>query len=226
MSQEVEILRRLKTMDKYGRWKTNGESKIINTHRYILCKCECGESRYVMLNMLKSGRSKSCGCFQKEIMSKIKKIHGLEGTPTYKSWRGLKYRCLNRNAQQFSRYGGRGIKVCDRWLDFKNFVEDMGIKPDGKTIGRIDNDGDYTPSNCRWETAEQQSNNKSCNRIIEINGEIKTMSQWCHSKSIPRSTVFNRLSHGWKPEDAVLSKGRRIEQGGQAILTKGSHAND
>jgi hypothetical protein len=117
-------------------------------------------------------------------------------SPTYSVWRGMKGRCYNPNNAKYYRYGERGIKVCDRWLDaeegFKNFLADMGEKPDNLSLGRINNDGDYTPSNCRWETGIQQARNTSRTVFIEYEGEVRCLSEWVEVTGIPRTTFYRR----------------------------------
>lgn len=131
-------------------------------HRLLTCSCECGAERYVRAHSLRSGVTKSCGCLHKE----VKRVHGLFGTDEYNVYNGMMQRCNNTKHPSYSRYGGRGIKVCDRWLESPlNFLSDMGERPDGLSLDRIDNDGDYEPSNCRWATWEEQARNKSTNRL-------------------------------------------------------------
>ena len=113
------------------------------------CKCDCGTSKKINGYVLIYGKSKSCGCLQRELSSIRMKKHGMKGTRTYKIWEAMKHRCCSEKDISYSRYGGRGIKICKRWInDFSSFLEDMGEAREGMSIDRIDNDGDYEASNC------------------------------------------------------------------------------
>lgn len=128
------------------------------------CVCDCGSKTLGLTARLKSGRKKSCGCIQG---LGYNSRHGFSGTPEYISYKSMRKRCNNPRSDSYSNYGGRGIKVCERWSSFKNFIEDMGPKPhESSTIDRIDPDGDYTPDNCKWSTKHEQSYNR---RIMKNN---------------------------------------------------------
>lgn len=128
------------------------------------CRCDCGVVKVVMAQCLRSGGTKSCGCLRKDYPRPGTPTHGMTGTPTYNSWRAMKQRCAGDD----ERWGGRGITICKRWLGrsgLTNFIADMGERPPGLTLDRINNDGNYEPSNCRWATPMQQTHNSRPRRM-------------------------------------------------------------
>lgn len=167
-----------------------------NGKRLWSCKCDCGNTVAVSTESLRSGNTKSCGCIKKELLvarNRAAATHDMTDSPEWNSWCSMKARCLNKNSKSYEDYGGRGIKVCDRWLDFINFYNDMGERPSGTSLDRIDVNGDYEPSNCRWATPTEQASNMRNNRLIEFDGQARTISGWSRETGIPLSTLRRRL---------------------------------
>ena len=168
--------------DKYGRLTIIKEvdSRIYSNkvHRRFLCICECGIIKEIDLAPLRRGLTISCGCHKKQVMKVVSKkystTHGNYQHPLYSTYNGMKQRCYYKKSKGYEDYGGRGIKVCDRWLEsFNNFLEDMGDKPVGYTIDRINNDGNYESSNCRWASYEEQNNNRRTTKQKEVTLELR-----------------------------------------------------
>ncbi len=173
-----------------------------------LCRCDCGNEIITSSTCLKSGDTLSCGCLHREIMSEVGKArttHGLRHTPEYDAWSNMKRRCCSENGRDYKNYGGRGISVCDRWLNsFENFYADMGLKPSpDHSIDRIDNDGNYEPNNCRWATAEEQSNNRRNIVRYSYNGGDYTYTQLARIFDISEEPLRQKLIAGWPVEKAI-----------------------
>lgn len=179
-----------------------------------LCRCECGTERPIPAGSLLSGNSSSCGCVRLEKLRVQSTKHGLSGTSENQIWREMKCRCSNPKRAD---YCGRGIAVCERWMTFDNFYADMGPRPSKKhSIDRIDNDKGYEPDNCRWATWSEQMRNTRANRLLELNGERKTVAEWVEVTGIVKNTIFKRLKLGWSDEKilttAVDSRYRRVRK--------------
>lgn len=189
-------------MTKHGRL-----SPVVFHHKdryknaYWVYKCDCGKTCIKRKADVNHGSIKSCGCLA------IK--HGMTGTRTYKTWRSMLYRCLDKNYPKFRLYGGRGITVCPQWKEFEVFLSDMGERPEGKSLDRIDSNGNYEPSNCRWATAKEQNNNSSNNRLLTYKGKTLNVTQWADELGFRPSTIFSRLNQLHWPVDKTLSTPRK-----------------
>ncbi len=170
---------------------------------YWHVRCDCGNKRAVRGSSLKNGRTKSCGCFHKELISKMFSIHGMGEKSIYRLWNSMRQRCLNAQNPQYKNYGGRGITVCNRWAKFENFLEDMGEKPKRLTLERIDNNKGYSLKNCKWATRKEQSNNSRRNHILKYNNLSLTIAQWADKLKIKSNTLRNRIFRKWSTERAL-----------------------
>lgn len=171
------------------------------------CDCSCGERGVVVFGYnLKNGNTESCGCVRVERSKERNTTHGMTETRIYAIWCDMIGRCYNENKDDFDRYGGRGIRVCDRWRGddgFVNFLSDMGDRPSQNlSIDREDVNGDYCPDNCRWATQKQQQRNRRDNRIITFRGVTACLAEHCERENLPYSRTLARLDHGWSTERA------------------------
>lgn len=174
--------------------------------RCVECECECGEVGVYRLYTLRNGNTRSCGCLSAETRHTSSVTHGGSDTPEYHVWSGLRGRCTNPKDAAWRNYGGRGISVCDRWLEsFPSFLEDMGRRPSSShSIDRIDVNGDYAPDNCRWATSREQMRNTRVNHLVEHAGETKCIAEWAEQYGISSSCLYARLVKlGWTFEKAV-----------------------
>jgi hypothetical protein len=153
------------------------------------CLCICGNRTTVMTSHLTTGHTTSCGCRQQEIgreSGKRNARHGMSNSPTWNTWSGIVYRCTTHSSRQYDVYGGM---LCDRWLRFENFLEDMGVRPAGKTLDRIDVEKGYSPDNCRWATPRQQQNNKETTRYLAVDGERVPLMELARLHGIKKSAA-------------------------------------
>jgi hypothetical protein len=165
-----------------------------------LCTCDCGQTCLVRGAILRNGRRQRCGRSRHRLpRSGVARNRNV--SPTYRSWCSMISRCKPENTKQHPYHAGRGICVCERWTNFQNFLADMGPRPSLRySIDRIDNDGNYEPSNCRWATRKQQARNARFNHVIEFRGESRCIAEWCEILGISRGTIRQRLEKGWSME--------------------------
>ncbi len=199
MSRRIDI-----TGQKYGRLIVVGFIGIEGHHSKWNCKCDCGKEKAILATSLKSGRTLSCGCLQKEKLLEANTIHGKTNSPEWRSWAKMIRRCRDPRDNRFKSYAGRGITVCERWSQFDNFISDMGNKPTPKhSIDRVNNDLGYCPENCRWASHTQQARNTRKNRNITASGETKRVTEWAENSPVNAKTIFARIYAGWSPELAI-----------------------
>ena len=196
------------------------------------CLCDCGQAFVTSAHALQQGNTQSCGCLRVDrstqqlrelgLVGKADVLaaahkgatrHGMHLTKTYRAWNAMKNRCFNPKTQGYEHYGARGITVCDKWMSFEGFLEDMGEAPVGMTLDRYpDVNGNYELGNCRWASNEEQQNNKRNSRLIEYRGEVKTVAQWERELGYKRGFILKRLDRGWSIEDAFSPPSRTWER--------------
>ena len=171
-----------------------------------VCACDCGKTKAVRLACLTRGTTRSCGCIKTEQTIKRNTTHGMTKTSrSYVVWSSMRARCEDKSNSNYQRYGGRGITVCERWKKFENFYADMGERPAGMSIERINNDGNYEPGNCRWASRNEQARNRRSTRLISWDGQTMCASDWATKTGISMATIINRVNAGW-PIPLALTK--------------------
>lgn len=195
--------------NKYGRLTAIRRVENSNREQTMwLFKCDCGKEIVANGFSVRSGHTTSCGCRLSEVTASLKYSHGMARTRIYRTYQHMKERCINQDDKSYWRYGGRGIKICDEWLgesgfdNFNNWSILNGYN-ENLTIDRIDVNGNYEPSNCRWATWRTQANNKRNNRYITYDGTTKTLSEWSQQFGIGEATIRARLNRGWDIDKAL-----------------------
>ena len=172
-----------------------------------LCRCACGNEAIVKTCNLNNGHTQSCGCLRTQATVERTMTHGLTGSKVYRAWEHIKTRCYNPNYHATDKYQGRGIEVCERWLNsFEAFYSDMGDPPTPKhMLERIDNDGSYSPDNCRWATRKEQMRNRSNTVRLTYGGTTKPLIEWAEQFGLPVTTLRARIRRNWSIERALTT---------------------
>jgi hypothetical protein len=194
------------TSQLFGRWTVIERASSAKKMTRWKCRCQCGSIKNVYAKALKNGTSTSCGCYAAETARIRETKHGLTGTAEYRTWAKIKSRCFYPDDPDYPDYGGRGITVCRPWLDFAQFIAAMGPRPSARhSIDRIDVNGNYEPSNCRWASPEQQANNKRTNRRISFEGKTMNLVQWAAQTGINADAIYARLDKLHWPVQKALT---------------------
>lgn len=172
-----------------------------------LCRCDCGKACSPTANKLTVGETRSCGCLHDEAAGNRLRTHGGKGTRVYNVWASAKGRCSNPTDPVYKNYGGRGITMCPAWrASFAQFLADMGPRPEGGTLDRIDNDGPYSPENCRWATRTEQCRNQRKTKRFTYRGESLTLGEWSARTKLAESALYYRIKEaGWTIERALTT---------------------
>lgn len=194
---------------RFGRWTVSHRLPGSSKNSLWRCICDCGNNGDIYANNLRRGLSTQCACCRYQAVAQKVSTHGMSKTREFRIWTGMLQRCSNPEVKSFSRYGGRGISVCDRWQQsFESFLADMGRCPGPRSsIDRIDNDGNYEPGNCRWATNEEQANNRRGNTTFVVDGEGVTLARLLGDTKVSRATYYSRVRRGIPPAIAATVSG-------------------
>lgn len=189
----------------FGLWTVIKRGNNIGRHVSWLCRCKCGTERDVSSTNLVMGTSISCGCYR------VNGVIGGHQSAEYVAYLAMKQRCFNANGKGYHLYGGRGITVCQRWLEsFDNFLSDMGRKPSpSHSLDRINPNKNYSPENCRWATKEEQANNRRNNLLLTFDNKTQSAALWAKEKGLNKSCLIYRLKMGWPVEKAITTPSAR-----------------
>lgn len=208
--------------DRFGLLSIICEVERIGRNRYVMCKCDCGNTKVINYRELRKGKISSCGCLASKLTSERYTTHGLaKKHPLYGVWKGIKSRCLNPKSPAYPHYGGRGISICEEWNEnfgaFYKWCIDNGYNR-GLSIDRIDNDGDYSPLNCRFADATMQARNKSNNKPIDYkNRHWHSLSSFCEEFDLSYSGVQSKLKCGWTIDAIMKHYGKQAQQAAEAV---------
>lgn len=199
---------------KFNKLTFTAETEGPGRHYYGIFVCDCGTIKRLRVHSVRSGSTKSCGCHRSAIAKIQSTTHGAYGTTEHRIWAGMKRRCHSETDPAYSRYGGRGIYVCSRWREsFENFLTDMGKRPSLlHSVDRIDNDGPYSPENCRWSTSVEQQANRSNSRLLTYNGETVPMQQWAYRLGMCFKSLANRAKRGMTDEEIITTPRRNYRR--------------
>lgn len=205
----------VKPGDSYGRLVIVQEEASRDGRRHFLCTCQCGVTKTIRLESLRSGAIQSCGCYNREISRKVNTKHGMYKSRIYGIWTGMKGRCFNQSNTEYAHYGGRGITICPEWMSFPAFCRwamQNGYSDD-LTIERVDNNGNYEPGNCAWISEAEQRRNTTRVQKVALNDRRKTLRQWAKDAGMNFSTLMHRIRAGMTLEQALAAPVRsRSEQ--------------
>lgn len=170
------------------------------------CRCDCGNERSVTATTLKRGQTMSCGCLRPSLIAESRRTHGMRKSPEYRNWLRMRERCEDEKCPAFLDYGGRGIRVCERWQDFALFFADVGPRPSPRhSLDRIDNDRGYEPGNVRWATAKEQQRNRRNNAVLTYAGRTACLAEWAESTRLPAYLIRRRIVRGMSAADALTT---------------------
>lgn len=214
---------------KWGRWSVVApappriylaDGRVPHSHRFWLCRCECGTERDIVEGSLLRRASLSCGCLNRERTVEVHRTHGQSSTPEYRAWQAIKDRCLNPNNKRFADYGGRGIKVCAAWRDnFTEFLAEVGKRPTSRhTIERMNNSKGYEPGNVCWALPPRQMVNRRNTRFVDYEGRSVPLADLAKQFDVPANTLRARLLKGWPAGTALSEPVRHKEPNGAGRL--------
>ena len=183
---------------RFGQLTALSETRATNGKLRWRCQCDCGALTVNCPQQLVDGKVKSCGCYRRS-------ANGHSHTPMHTIWSSMIGRCQNPRSRSYAHYGARGITVCPRWELYENFLADMGERPPGTSLDRIDNNGGYEPENCRWATKSEQQRNKGNNRVLVVSGYRMTLTEASERFGVKVATIWKRLEAGWPDERAALA---------------------